>query len=431
MNETPAPASYAPEKIKPLTLWLAIGAAVVVSVGIMAGAYWVVVQFLDTPGRPDEVRARATALVTGALASVAITLAILKERLSIRAHNHVQEVEERRIRELADRLDRDHLADLRYRYVTAADQLGTESSAVRIAGANALAALALEWRDLAQAQTCVDVLCAYLRMPPARLQISKPTLVASRRAVLSKSRSSVADPNDRQVRLTIQRLLRTHLTPGFDRHWGPVDIDLSGAELEDFNMSDAAFLGSATFTEAAFSGHTGFVGTGFEGRTTFARATFTGHAGFNQASFSSQIVNFDDVIFADNATFYRASFTEGAIFHRTVFNGPNATFSEANLDGPRVDFHDVRFACGWTGFDGATFLAERVSFHGSAFSGRVSFDKPRFMLGPVPMDEIVFKGRVKFDQATFVKGPPTMASSFFGQRQDFLGYPSPSDFHQA
>jgi uncharacterized protein YjbI with pentapeptide repeats len=430
MSENPPKALPRPDKIKPLTLWLAILAAVVVSLGIMGGAYLVVVQFFDTPGRPDEVRARATALVTGALASIAITLAILKERLSIRAHNHVQEVEQRRVGELAERLHRDHLADLRLQYVTAAGQLGNDSSAVRIAGANALAALALEWNDLAQRQACVDVLCAYLRMPPARQQLSKQTLVVSRRAVLPKSRTSVVDPNDRQVRLTIQRLLRTHLTPSPGRHWGHVDIDLSGAELEDFNMAGTEFLGSATFTEAIFSGHTSFVEARLSGITTFYRAVFSGHTEFNQANFTSEIVNFNEATFSYNVTFYRASFTQGAIFYSTVFAGRNAWFSDVVFDGPRVDFHDSRFSCERTAFDGASFLAERVSFHGSVFSGAtVSFDQAHFMLGPVPQDEFSFKGSVTFGRATFMNGPPTMAASRFSyHRQAFSGYPSPATF---
>lgn len=430
MTDRPPAASYTPEKIRPLTLWLGIVAAVTFSVVIMGGAYWVVVQFFDTPGHPDEIRARATALVTGALASVAIALAILKERLSIRTHNHVREVEERRVTELAERLERDHLADLRLRYVTAAEQLGNESSAVRIAGANALAALALEWGDLAQRQTCVDVLCAYLRMPPARHQLTSQRLVVSRRAVLPKSRSSVVDPNDRQVRLTIQRLLRTHLSYSSGRHWGLVDIDLSGAELEDFDMAGAVFLGSAVFVGTVFSGRTRFVEARFEGKTTFYRAAFTGHAGFNQAHFVRQIVNFNEAGFSDGVTFHRTFFDDGAVFYFTVFGGGHATFSKATFDGPRVDFHDARFSCEWTGFDGAIFLAERVSFSRSTFSGlSVSFDDPQLMLGPIPRDEIAFKGSVKFDQATFTKGPPTTTGlGFFTQRPAFLGYPSASEF---
>src|ERR1039457_1109126 len=50
------------------------------------------------------------------------------------------------------------------RFATAADQLGSDKpAAVRLAGVYAMGGLADDWA--ANRQTCVDVLCAYLRMP--------------------------------------------------------------------------------------------------------------------------------------------------------------------------------------------------------------------------------------------------------------------------
>src|SRR5947209_8019958 len=49
------------------------------------------------------------------------------------------------------------------RYQDAAGQLGHDSAAVRLAGVYAMARLADEWIE--QRQTCINVLCAYLRMP--------------------------------------------------------------------------------------------------------------------------------------------------------------------------------------------------------------------------------------------------------------------------
>jgi hypothetical protein len=49
------------------------------------------------------------------------------------------------------------------RYESAAEQLGHEKAAVRLAGVYAMARLADDWE--ARRQTCIDVLCAYLRMP--------------------------------------------------------------------------------------------------------------------------------------------------------------------------------------------------------------------------------------------------------------------------
>jgi hypothetical protein len=53
---------------------------------------------------------------------------------------------------------------LNERFSAAAGQLGSDKpSAVRLAGVYAMAGLADDWED--DRQTCVDMLCAYLRMP--------------------------------------------------------------------------------------------------------------------------------------------------------------------------------------------------------------------------------------------------------------------------
>ena len=50
---------------------------------------------------------------------------------------------------------------LNERFATAAEQLGSDKPAVRLAGVYAMAGLADDWEE--NRQTCVDVLCAYLR----------------------------------------------------------------------------------------------------------------------------------------------------------------------------------------------------------------------------------------------------------------------------
>ena len=52
---------------------------------------------------------------------------------------------------------------LNERFTTAAEQLGSDKPSVRLAGVYAMAGLADDWE--ANRQTCVNVLCAYLRMP--------------------------------------------------------------------------------------------------------------------------------------------------------------------------------------------------------------------------------------------------------------------------
>ncbi|MFH9821118.1 hypothetical protein [Streptomyces sp. NPDC017230] len=51
------------------------------------------------------------------------------------------------------------------RFSQAVDKLGSESPAVRLGGVHALAGLADDAPDDSLRQTCIDVLCAYLRLP--------------------------------------------------------------------------------------------------------------------------------------------------------------------------------------------------------------------------------------------------------------------------
>jgi hypothetical protein len=75
---------------------------------------------------------------------------------------------------------------------------------------------------------------------------------------------------EREVRLTAQRLLTHHLRPGRDKEnpiepfWGPYELDLTGALLIDFDFigrtasaasfAEAAFVGIAYLDEATFTG---------------------------------------------------------------------------------------------------------------------------------------------------------------------------------
>ena len=70
-------------------------------------------------------------------------------------------------RQLDQTLAEQRTRTLNERFATAAGQLGSDQpAAVRLAGVYAMAGLADDWNFAkANQQTCVDVLCAYLRMP--------------------------------------------------------------------------------------------------------------------------------------------------------------------------------------------------------------------------------------------------------------------------
>ncbi|MDG5808955.1 hypothetical protein P9869_41340 [Streptomyces ossamyceticus] len=52
------------------------------------------------------------------------------------------------------------------RFSQAVDELGSDSPAVRLGGVHALAGLAVDAPDDSLRQTCIEVLCAYLQVPP-------------------------------------------------------------------------------------------------------------------------------------------------------------------------------------------------------------------------------------------------------------------------
>src|SRR5215471_3908391 len=85
---------------------------------------------------------------------------------------------------------------LNERFATAASQLGSDKPpAVQLAGVYAMAGLADDWQE--NRQTCVDVLCAYLRMPyepdPGD-EVPVPERLASRPTARSATLSSGSSP---------------------------------------------------------------------------------------------------------------------------------------------------------------------------------------------------------------------------------------------
>ena len=87
---------------------------------------------------------------------------------------------------------------LNERFATAAEQLGSDQPAIRLAGVYAMAGLAGDWEE--NRQTCVDVLCAYLRIP-YEPDPGQDALEPQRLAFQAI----------REVRLTVIRVITAHL----------------------------------------------------------------------------------------------------------------------------------------------------------------------------------------------------------------------------
>jgi hypothetical protein len=133
------------------------------------------------------------------------------------------------------------------RFTTAVGQLGDASAAVRLGGVHALAGLADDapTRDLRQ--TCIDVLCAYLRLPYTA-ETELPAGEAEARHTYQALR---------EVRHTVIRLIRDHLRlePEHPHSWQGHDFDLTEVTFDGGDLSEAVFSGGTVhFSGATFSG---------------------------------------------------------------------------------------------------------------------------------------------------------------------------------
>ncbi|MFD4338024.1 pentapeptide repeat-containing protein [Streptomyces anulatus] len=232
-------------------------------------------------------------------------------------------------------------AQLAERYTTAAEQLGHDQAAVRLAGAHAMARLADDWPE--QRQVCIDVLCAYLRMH------YEPD-----------SSTAGFKTGEREVRLTITRIIRDHLQdPTAATTWCGCDLDFTGAVFDGGDFRDSRFSG---------------------GRVNFSGATFSG----------------------SGVHFIRSTFSGGMVFFTgATFSGGMVSFARSTFSGSEVYFTRATFSGGMVSFTGATFSGGMVSFAESAFSGSEILFRDSTLSG----SEVRFLG-LRVDGAAFIDWGP-------------------------
>ncbi|WP_410574345.1 pentapeptide repeat-containing protein [Amycolatopsis sp. cmx-4-61] len=288
-------------------------------------------------------------------------------------------------------------------YLKAVEQLGSAQAAVRHGGLYALERVAQD--NPSQRQTVVDVICAYLRNPyallpdtggPRPLGMRRPlvrsaTVCRTLTPPLGAARAREDQHQEREVRLTAQRVLHRHLQPGDDpdqpRHtfWADIDLDLTGATLINFAFTGCR-VGTGAFREATFSDIASFDRTTFTGDALFVGATFTSAAWFDKTTFIRA------------AAFVEATFGGDALFGRATFNGP-ALFAAATFT------REVRFV-------EATFT-EVASFEEATFTGAASFV------------EATFAGDARFERATFTRA--WFSGATFARDAQFSGTTSTRD----
>src|ERR1700733_10142372 len=192
----------------------------------------------------------------------------------------------------SDQLDRtlaeQRTRTLNERFTTAAEQLGGDKPAVRLAGVYAMAGLADDWE--ANRQTCVDVLCAYLRMP------YKPDPGAD-----AEEEQRLAFQSSREVRHTVIHVITEHLQKDKDDQaaWRGLDLNFTGAVFDGGDFSGARFSGGPVWIACAeFPGGTVyFNGARFPG----------GEVHFNSAEFSGGTVWFSSARFSGGTVWFSSA----------------------------------------------------------------------------------------------------------------------------
>lgn len=391
-----------------LVLWCLIGFAI--------HGYWTWGLGPGESTRADAVRIVLT-MVAGVGGIIYLTIAYRRQR-GVEAADFVNQLE------------------------NAARQLGSTEPMVQYAGIYALEALADE-NEAERKQLCVDVLCGYLRLPyqggggPSLLKeiVEKHSWTDGRRNV-EEIRVLQLRPADREIRLSIIRMISKHLQRDSPKSWSGLDLDFTGVVFGGGDFSRAVFSGGAvSFKEAEFSGGTVlFNDVEFSaGDVSFEGSEFSGaDVSFEGAMFSGGEVIFKDAKFLDGKlTFSGAKFSAGTVtFGKAEFRGgkvifagttlvASADFSGGNVSFDRATFSGAEVFFGVDGYFGTeAYLDNEVSVgglilpgelvvdRGAVFSGgTVSFDRASVLGGKVFFGRTEYcAGRVSFDRARFIGG---------------------------
>jgi uncharacterized protein YjbI with pentapeptide repeats len=309
---------------------------------------------------------------------------------------------DRTLAEQRDQLDRtlaeQRTRTLNERFATAAEQLGNYNKpAVRLAGVYAMAGLADDWEE--NRQTCVDVLCAYLRMP---YEVDP--------GLGSPGPQRLAFQADREVRHTLIRVIAAHLSEGASVPWQGLDLDFTGVVFDGGDFRGAEFTGGViSFRNTVFSsGDVYFSGVHFSGgEVDFSYAEFSGgKVYFPQAQFCGAEVYFGTIRLTGGLiNLVGAGFSDGVV-----------DFGEAEFSGGEVDLIGAGFSGGEVQFGLAQFTGSRITFAIAKFrAGLVDFRSAKFSGGTLDFAKAEFSGSdVHFAGAQFSGG-----TLDFGQVDDW------------
>ncbi|MFD0491709.1 pentapeptide repeat protein [Saccharopolyspora erythraea NRRL 2338] len=300
----------------------------------------------------------ADALRTGGLAAgsiVALYALWLNDRRR-RVEEQRQDVERQR-QELETRrtdLDRDRVSD--ERFARAVELLGSEADQVRVGALHALAGLARS--NPSYTQTVLDVLCSYLRRPFLHPRYGDAPAKPDDDGGWPGPATANAE-RKLQVRLSAQRIIADLLPEAGDAEAPRYDLDLTGATLEYFDLSDRR-MGTLVLRYARLFSS-----------SNLSRCVVTGPAWFTGMTTGSGRLSSRfrcaETEFQDRAWFSKVHFHGRAEFDGTTFRG-RAKFADSTVEGS-LSMTGCAFA------DDANFKAVRFAGHvdlaGTTWQGEV------------------------------------------------------------
>lgn len=302
---------------------------------------------------------------------------------------------------------RSHLSSLREntklfteRFTTAASQLGDEHPAVRLAGVHALAHLADDAPDDSEQlrQMCIDVLCAYLRMP-----YESPPIADINKSLEGESQETrdrmLEFLSFREVRHTIIRVISDRL--GRETPWRTCYFDFTGVTFDGGSFKDSDFS---------------------KGRVRFENNTFIrDRMSFHDVKFPEGKAEFQRCTFNSPVTFRSPDTDSGEVdLTGSVFSGGVASFSglqrgRITLDQCKIDGGGLNF---WGEFRGGTINISETLME----KGLIDFRYCRFLGTGVEISfSKFFGGTLSFRDSRFVSGKVRVDSEFSGTKLDFTG----------
>lgn len=322
---------------------------VIAALAVLSGLLWLLISDRTSPlssAPTDQTLLEIIRLAFYAMAGIggviALTVAYRRQRLS------------------EGEVTREDAKLFNERFAAAADQLASERAANRLAGVYAMASLADEWTS--GRQTCVNVLCAYMRMP-----YEVPPTRAEREAIGIEEFRPVLE--ERLVRKTVLSViterLRAKQVPG--RSWHECDFDFTGATIDEGDFNDTLFLGAVSFEYTRYPrGSINFVGAVFKGPVSFRRSHFSGarvlfdftnfqrEAHFSQITVSGGILSFCETDFHDQLISFSSSEFSGGEFLFEACEVPDKArirFDHGTFSGANVRFSSLTRKRIWLTFE--------------------------------------------------------------------------------